>query len=276
MQDVARSRFREARNERAEVGDRSFEGTGDRHGRGFSSLRATTARDAHRRTRAVILARLLVTGARLCNDQGVDTGGTESQQGDDDCEGEAPHSASVALARSTAFCLSFANIPMAVRITSRTKRSVGLPTTLPTRLHTELRRGTARGPSTRGQMHSHCRQSQKALSARTKESRREHREAGCNGRVPRRVTAAALARSCMVRKVMLAETHAEGRRLERTPPIDARPVNGGARRIDRWSWAKRQVRSVDDDVFVVRIREHYRRDKCLVTEVVREECTPGL
>ena len=119
-------------------------------------------------------------------------------------------------------------------------------------------------------MHSHCRQSQKALSARTKESRREHCEAGCNGRVPRRVTAAALARSCMVRKVMLAETHAEGRRLERTPPIDARPVNGGARRIDRWSWPKRQVRGIDDDVFVVRIREHYRRDKCLITEVVRE------
>jgi hypothetical protein len=75
---------------------------------------------------------------------------------------------------------------------------------------------------------------------------------------------------------MLAETHAEGRQLERTLPIDAQPVNGGARRIDRWSWAKRQVSGVDDDVFVVRIRDHYRRDKCLVTEVVREECTPGL
>ena len=93
--------------------------------------------------------------------------------------------------------------------------------------------------------------------------------------VPRRVTAAALARFCAILKVIFAETRADGRGLERTPPIDAGPVNGAARRIDRRSWAKRQVTEVDDDV-LVRIREHHRRDKCLASEVVREECTPRL
>jgi len=62
----------------------------------------------------------------------------------------------------------------------------------------------------------------------------------------------------MVLKVIVAETHAEERRLERTPPINARPVKGGARRINRQSWAKRQLRSVDDDVLMVRVREHHR------------------
>src|SRR6266849_7304307 len=94
--------------------------------------------------------------------------------------------------------------------------------------------------------------------------------------VPRRVTAAARARFCTVLKVILAETRADVRGLERTPRIDARPVHGGARRIDRRSWAKRQVRGVDADVLIVRVREHHRRDKCLATEVVREECTPSL
>jgi len=77
----------------------------------------------------------------------------------------------------------------------------------------------------------------------------------------------------MAVKAILAETRADGRGLERTPPIDARPVNGGARRIDRRSWAKRRV---DDDVLIVRIREHHRRDEYLPSEVVREECTPSL
>src|SRR5882672_11769844 len=107
-----------------------------------------------------------------------------------------------------------------------------------------------------------------------KESWRGRRGAGCNGRVPRRVTAAALGCSCTVLKVILVETRAEGRRLERTPPINDRPVNGGAGRTDRRNWAKRQGGGVDDDLLIVRVCEHYLRDKCLVTEVVREECTP--
>src|SRR2546426_915259 len=86
----------------------------------------------------------------------------------------------------------------------------------------------------------------------------------------------AVARSCTVLKVVLAEAHAERRQLVRTPPIDSSPVNGGARRIDRPSWAQRHGRGVDDDVLIVRFREHHRRDKCLATEVVREECPPGL
>src|SRR5207245_9699067 len=131
-------------------------------------------------------------------------------------------------------------------------------------------------PSTRGQIDLTLPSVAKALSARTKESRRGRREAGCNGRCPRRVTAAALAPFCTVLKLILAETRAQGRGLERTPPINDRSVNGGAGRTDRRNWAKRQGRGVDDDVLIVRIREHYLRDKCLATEVVREECTPGL
>jgi hypothetical protein len=56
--------------------------------------------------------------------------------------------------------------------------------------------------------------------------------------VPRRVTAAALPRFCAVLKVILAETRAVGRGLERTPPLDARPAKGGVRGIDRRSLAK--------------------------------------
>ena len=66
------------------------------HGRGLSSLRAATAGDARRRARAVFLARLFVASAGLGNDQRVDARGAERQQGDDDCEGEPPHAASVA------------------------------------------------------------------------------------------------------------------------------------------------------------------------------------
>ena len=86
VQDVARTRFRDARNQRTDVGDRGFERT--RHGqdRRFSGLRAAATRHAGWRTRAVILARLLVTRAGLCNDQGVGAGGAERQQRDDDCE----------------------------------------------------------------------------------------------------------------------------------------------------------------------------------------------
>ena len=47
--------------------------------------------------------------------------------------------------------------------------------------------------------------------------------------MPRRVTAPALARSWLVLKVIVADTPAEGRWLEQTPPIAARPVNGGTR-----------------------------------------------
>src|SRR3989442_249922 len=90
--------------------------------------------------------------------------------------------------------------------------------------------------------------------------------------MPRRGPAGALSRACAVLKVILGETHAKRRVLERTTPIATRPVNGGARPIDRqWSWAGRQVTGVDDDVVTTRIREHQRRDGCPVTEVVREE-----
>jgi hypothetical protein len=94
--------------------------------------------------------------------------------------------------------------------------------------------------------------------------------------MPRRGPAAALERAWTVLKVMVSETHAKGRVLERTTPLDTRSVNGGARGINRRSWAERQVRGIDNDVVIGRIREHYRRDKCLVAQVIHEECTPGL
>ena len=77
--------------------------------------------------------------------------------------------------------------------------------------------------------------------------------------MPRRVAAGALSRAGTALKVILGETHAKRRVLERTTPIHTRSVNGGARPIDRqWSWAGRQVRGVDDDVVTTRIREHNR------------------
>ena len=62
----------------------------------------------------------------------------------------------------------------------------------------------------------------------------------------------------MVLTVILAETHAEERLLERTPPIQARPVKKGARRINRRSWATRQG-GVDDNVLIVRARRRQHR-----------------
>jgi hypothetical protein len=86
----------------------------------------------------------------------------------------------------------------------------------------------------------------------------------------------ALPRACTVLKVILVETHAKRRVMERTMPIHTHPVNGGARSIDRRSsWAERQVRGADD-IVTTRIREYHRRHDCPVTDVVREEGTPGL
>jgi hypothetical protein len=101
------------------------------------------------------------------------------------------------------------------------------------------------------------------------------REAGCDRRCRGRIPATALARARTVLKVIVDRVARQGTRVGATAPIDTCPVNGGVRRVDRPSWAERQVRSVDENVFVGRIREHVRRDKCL-TKVVREEGTPGL
>src|SRR5438105_3724285 len=90
--------------------------------------------------------------------------------------------------------------------------------------------------------------------------------------MPRRVPTGALSLARPVLKVLLGETHATRRVLERTTPIGTRPVNRGARPINRqWIWARRHVRGVDDDVVTARSREHHRRDECPVTEVVRED-----
>src|SRR3989442_7182795 len=95
--------------------------------------------------------------------------------------------------------------------------------------------------------------------------------------MPRRGPAGALPRARTVLKAILVETHAKRRVMEGPMPNDTCPVNGGARPIDqRSSWAERQVRGVVDDVVTARIREHHRRNERSLTEVVREECTPGL
>lgn len=91
MQDVARIRFRDARNQRTDVGYRGLERTPHRQDHRFSGLRAAATRHAGWRTRTVILTRLLVTRAGLCNDQGIDAGGAERQQRDDEGESEPPH-----------------------------------------------------------------------------------------------------------------------------------------------------------------------------------------
>ena len=93
----------------------------------------------------------------------------------------------------------------------------------------------------------------------------------------RRVPAAAFSRACTVLNVILGEAYATRHVLERKRPIDAPPVNRGARRIERQRrWAERQVRGLDDNVVAIRIRGHQQRAERLVAEVVREECTPGL
>ena len=104
MQDVARIRFRDARNQRTDVGYGGFERTSHGQDRGFSRLRAAATRHAGWRTRTVILTRLLVTHAGLCNDQGEGARGADSQQRHDDCEGEPPHCSSVASSGLTGGC----------------------------------------------------------------------------------------------------------------------------------------------------------------------------
>ena len=103
MQDVARTCFRDARNQRSDVGDRNFKRTRHREKRRFSALCAAATRDAGWRTGAVILTRLLVTCARLRNDQGVGAGGAERQQRNDDGEAEPPHLIILAFAPSATY-----------------------------------------------------------------------------------------------------------------------------------------------------------------------------
>src|SRR5262245_48595415 len=103
-----------------------------------------------------------------------------------------------------------------------------------------------------GKLIPRCRRSRQY--PRTKERPPQTPRAWSQPQVPRRVTTGALARSCTVLKVVLTDTHAEGRRLERTSAIDIRTLNGGAPGIGRRSSAKRQNRGVNDNVLVVRIR----------------------
>ena len=178
-----------------------------------------------------------------------------------------------------AACLCFANIPIAVRITSQTNYARGRtnsspPTTLTTRLCTK-ETSNAYGELARDNS-SHGAVGRRVPLAHTK---------GTHGRTPwqlqpwmrRRVPARAFASACTVLKMILPETHSKKRRLERTTAIDDGPVRGDAGLFDRQlSGAGRHVRGVDDDVVITRIREHHRRGHCRATEVVREECTPGL
>lgn len=91
MQDVARTRFRDARNQRTDAGHNGFQQTDHEQDHRLSGLRAATTRHAGRRTLAIILSRLLETRAGLSNDQSVSAGGAEGQQRNDDGEHAPAH-----------------------------------------------------------------------------------------------------------------------------------------------------------------------------------------
>jgi len=79
----------------------------------------------------------------------------------------------------------FANIPIGVNHvanTSPTERSVGTATTFDDSTVLRVETQNRRWPSARVQINLTLPSVTKALSPRTKESRRGRREAGCNGR----------------------------------------------------------------------------------------------
>jgi hypothetical protein len=91
VQDVARVRSWEIRQEGGEVGDERVRGRGDHDRDGFSSLSAAAARHAQRRTGAVVASGQLVACARLVDDEAGKTRRAEREQADDDRQGEPVH-----------------------------------------------------------------------------------------------------------------------------------------------------------------------------------------
>lgn len=91
MQDVARVRTGETRQECEYVSDRNVRGRGrDDQGRLCSSGTAPACH-AGRRAAAVIATGQLVAGTGLVNDEAGHARGAEREQSDDDGEGEPPH-----------------------------------------------------------------------------------------------------------------------------------------------------------------------------------------
>jgi hypothetical protein len=152
---------------------------------------------------------------------------------------------------------------------------------------------TSRSPPTTSKMIAHERASELAYGELARENSltvswaqtycrhtRKQAVGGRRGSCPRmrrRVPALACARGCTILKVILAETSSKKCGLERTTAIDDGPVRPDAGCIDReLSGAGRHERKVDDDVVKARIREHRRRGQCSATEMVRDECAPGL
>jgi hypothetical protein len=157
----------------------------------------------------------------------------------------------------------FRSVQITSANTSRTEQSVGPCDDVDDSTVLRVETQNCRCPSPRVQIHLTLPSVAKALSPRTKESRRGRRETGCNGRCrggPRPLLCA----------LLYGPEGDVGRgpcrvTVGANAPIDGWSVNGGARRIDRRDWAQRHVRGVDD-VLIVRVREHHRRDQRLATE----------
>ena len=91
MQNVARGRAWEIGQKAGHVGDADVRGSRTDDQDGLHALGAAATGHAGWRTGAVVASGQLITGARLVDDEAGDTGRTERQQADEDCEDEPSH-----------------------------------------------------------------------------------------------------------------------------------------------------------------------------------------
>jgi hypothetical protein len=101
VEDVAKAGCWHVRNEGTDVGDAKLQGTRYEQRDGLSRLCATPARHTSRGAAAIVAPCLLVARARFRDDQAGDARSAEGQQGDDDAEGETPHSIILAVSEDS-------------------------------------------------------------------------------------------------------------------------------------------------------------------------------
>jgi hypothetical protein len=106
VQNVARGRSWEIRQKAGEVGDADVRGSRNDDHDGLDGLGAAATGHAGWRTAAVVASGQFITGARLVDDEGGDTGRADRQQADEDCEDEPPHEAIVAPTKTAPLPLS--------------------------------------------------------------------------------------------------------------------------------------------------------------------------
>ncbi len=121
VQDVARVRCGENRQECEYVSDRNVRGRGDDDQDRLCSSRTTPACHACGRAGAVVVAGQLVAGTGLVNDEAGHARGAEREQTDDDGEGEPPHGTILAFYREPLG----SPVPLATR-NRRTPRTVNI------------------------------------------------------------------------------------------------------------------------------------------------------